>query len=473
MAVLGWGVLLMLAACPADAAEVRRWIDTWDGFHTVKVFDWPPPADSEVASWAPKFDFVWNARRDTEWRSGNPNIVLSTYASGLTDNGPFELDLGWWQANHPDWILYECDRVTPVLWASYGAVVLDFTNPAVEEYQFTHYASIAGGKDALAMDNAMLDNTLEAPGGRYGHACGVYDTSGQWVQKFSGRGGPASVEDPAFVDGRITFMRNIRARLQALPQPVLSIPNLDPKVVRFDLARQAALINSVDGILDENGFWSTDWAAGNDFPTKLAFATALQAAGKAWYHIELAFAPVSPSFLQRALAIYFLLKNHAAAMFVGGTSSYDDPTFWYPEYDAVAALGTPCGAYTSANNVYRREYRGGIALVNAEATQARTEPLPSGHRFQDLSGNAMGASVTLSPASGLVLLSTDGPVCAAAALLGDLDGNGKLDLTDVRWSIEMLVKIRPPNLATADLDGNGSLTLADVQALIRLLVGVP
>jgi len=62
---------------------------------------------------------------------------------------------------------------------------------------------------------------------------------------------------------------------------------------------------------------------------------------------------------------------------------------------------------------------------------------------------------------------------SGGALRGDLDGNGKLDLTDVRWSIEMLVGTRQLNLATADLDGNGALTLADVQALIRLLVGVP
>jgi len=59
------------------------------------------------------------------------------------------------------------------------------------------------------------------------------------------------------------------------------------------------------------------------------------------------------------------------------------------------------------------------------------------------------------------------------ALRGDLDGNGTLDLTDVRWSIEMLVGTRSPDLAKADLDGNDQLTLADVQALIRLLVGVP
>ena len=61
---------------------------------------------------------------------------------------------------------------------------------------------------------------------------------------------------------------------------------------------------------------------------------------------------------------------------------------------------------------------------------------------------------------------------AALSLLGDVDGDGRRTLTDVRWLIEMLVGMRPKDLAKADLDGNGALTLADCQALIRLLVGV-
>jgi len=58
-------------------------------------------------------------------------------------------------------------------------------------------------------------------------------------------------------------------------------------------------------------------------------------------------------------------------------------------------------------------------------------------------------------------------------LIGDLNGDGRRTLTDVRWLIEMLVGLRAKNLTTADLTGDGQLTLADVQALIRLLVGPP
>ena len=65
------------------------------------------------------------------------------------------------------------------------------------------------------------------------------------------------------------------------------------------------------------------------------------------------------------------------------------------------------------------------------------------------------------------------PRSSPPALRGDLDGNGTVDLDDLRRMIFMLVGTVPPDLAKADLDGDGQLTLADLQALVRVLVGVP
>ena len=60
---------------------------------------------------------------------------------------------------------------------------------------------------------------------------------------------------------------------------------------------------------------------------------------------------------------------------------------------------------------------------------------------------------------------------ASAGLRGDLDGNGKRDLVDVRLMIYMLLG-QQPKTPEAELTGEGAVTLADVQALIRLLVGL-
>ena len=59
-----------------------------------------------------------------------------------------------------------------------------------------------------------------------------------------------------------------------------------------------------------------------------------------------------------------------------------------------------------------------------------------------------------------------------APLPGDLDGNGKRDLADVRPLIYMLLG-QQATTPEADLTGDGAVTLADCQALIKLIVGIP
>jgi hypothetical protein len=62
---------------------------------------------------------------------------------------------------------------------------------------------------------------------------------------------------------------------------------------------------------------------------------------------------------------------------------------------------------------------------------------------------------------------------ASATTRGDLDGNGKVDLDDLRRMIYMLVGTIEKDLTKADLDGDGQLLLVDLQALVRILVGIP
>ena len=57
-------------------------------------------------------------------------------------------------------------------------------------------------------------------------------------------------------------------------------------------------------------------------------------------------------------------------------------------------------------------------------------------------------------------------------LRGDLNGDGKRDLADVRGLIYMLLG-QQDKTPEAELTGDGAVTLADVQALIKLMVGMP
>jgi hypothetical protein len=350
---------------------------------------------------------------DFSWSDGaagsNPDIVVGSYRDSI--QGP--QGLAWYQANHPDWILYDCDRVTPSLQYDYEAVSLDFTNPAVVDHMVSGMLGSSGRADAISWDNFSLDNWYPKPGGGYGHYCGVW-ANGTWVQKFAGTGAYDTVTDPQYTDARLEYARQVRDRLHALPAPLLLIVNSGMLTLSHDPARQATFINNVDGILDEGGTVSIDlttsrglWLANEQFIEKA------QAAGKAYYTInELDHTKSSQNFatdqaiLQWALATYLMSKGHSSGIFVG----YQEATQWFSEY--AAPIGTPCGRMTQVGSTqaYIRQHSGGMSIVNIDDAATVSVALPSGS-FKDLYGNAVNSPVSMSPLSGMVLLNTRGTGC--------------------------------------------------------------
>ena len=82
--------------------------------------------------------FVWGATTShvPAWRDASPDIKLSYYMPySRAPAARLGFDLSFWQADHPDWILYRCDRKTVAFWhgesGNTGSVPLDFTNPDV------------------------------------------------------------------------------------------------------------------------------------------------------------------------------------------------------------------------------------------------------------------------------------------------------------------------------------------------------
>ena len=84
------------------------------------TFDSGIPVDSINSSVTPFIDqerFVWgvgnDATRIAAYRKANPNIRLSYYMPySRAPAASLGFDLAFWQATHPDWILYQCDRKT-------------------------------------------------------------------------------------------------------------------------------------------------------------------------------------------------------------------------------------------------------------------------------------------------------------------------------------------------------------------------
>jgi hypothetical protein len=67
-------------------------------------------------------------------------------------------------------------------------------------------------------------------------------------------------------------------------------------------------------------------------------------------------------------------------------------------------VGTPTGDYYLNQGVYRRDFSTGLALVNPSSTAAYTVTLPTGWSWRDLYGNTQSPTVTLGPASDMVLV---------------------------------------------------------------------
>ena len=109
------------------------------------------------------------------------------------------------------------------------------------------------------------------------------------------------------------------------------------------------------------------------------------------------------------------LLNDGFYLYEDDASGYGNSLWWFDEYDNAGQgrgyLGQPRGAgYSVGSNVWRRDYDGGIALVNPD-TVAHTVTL--GGTFRKINGTQARAvnngslvtAVTLQPRDGIVLLS--------------------------------------------------------------------
>ena len=128
----------------------------------VNVSDLSP--SSSAAPWRAQELFVWGASTNKQkmeaWRAIAPQAKLSyymPYSRAPSSSKGFGLD--FWLREHPDWILYRCDRKTVAFWnaesAPTGSVPLDFTNPDVIRWQVENQSVFAQqhGYDAMAFDN--------------------------------------------------------------------------------------------------------------------------------------------------------------------------------------------------------------------------------------------------------------------------------------------------------------------------------
>lgn len=375
---------------------VQHLIDTWNDIHAFQTFDYNIVDPSTLAN---RYDFVWGAEAGhvSAYHAANPKISLSFYIPFNRDWGTFPdsrtiHDLPYWRAVHPDWILYQCDRVTPAYTTNYPNIPLDFTNPAVIAWQIQTYAipAIKHGYNAIAADNITLPN--------YNGACGVYK-NGQWVQLFNGE-----VEDPQWRVNVINWLKQMQQALHSLKQPLALIANFDPGNLSLSNLQVQQIAQYSDGLLDEGGF--TNFGKGpisdNNWVQRVQFMESVQKQQKPYYIID-EFPSVGNAEIQWALASYLMGKEHLSSVYITDNSKYG-AFKWYTEYSAP--IGIPQGVMYKQQHVYLRNYSNGLSIVNPDAVGTFKVVLDTGKHYSYLDGHPVVQPVILPPHSGLILLSS-------------------------------------------------------------------
>jgi len=366
--------------------------DTWIGIHPFQVFD-GGISQSQAKQDAYRYDFVWGTSKPNAWRQGNPAIMTSWYAPF---DGDFTLqhDIGWWNANHPGWVLYKCDGKRLASLDGLKNVPLDISNPNVVKWQMQTYAPGIenGGYQSLAEDLVGLDNST---GG-----CGVW-INGAWHQRFSGQN-----SDPAWTQAVLKWQAYATNYLHALPTPISTSVNTVPESRPFGDASMNTLIANVDLVDDESSFtdYGTGYAPWQKVQLIVQWMQYVQNLQKS-YVVDDKWNTNKMSHEQFgwAVATYLLGKYHYGSLFVDHLPGYGYE-YWVSQYKA--AVGSPCADFYPDPNekgVFYRKYTGAFVAVNASSTTPYTVTLPQSS-YTDLWGVTVTSPVQIPPDTGEVLL---------------------------------------------------------------------
>lgn len=383
------------------------------------------------ALFAVKVDYVWSSLPHHTVEL--PHSHLDKYLAALWLDGNAagprgNHDLVWFQANHPSWIAYRCDTggnpTTTPAYYSYGTpnqlngrIPLDFTNPEVQQYLLQQADRfLQSGYDGIALDDILFTN--------FQSVCGTYQVQPNeqlTPDKWKSFGYP-----PGTTESNPKLRADILQYLQFMHDNIkrdFPKKSIDVNVNAFTNSKAGVPITTilpyVDGVLDENGFTGGGYRNATDAQWRALVneAEAINAAGKAFtVGASAQWSPTAvypmpeqwrPPAISWALANYLLVKGGHSYTYI---QRLEIPYVDLPQYHVP--IGHPASARFSSNGVQMRKYSGGLAIVNPSATATFTVPLD--HPYQDMYGNTVCGNVTLTPASGTVLLNSASASCPSA-----------------------------------------------------------
>ncbi|MEV0165881.1 hypothetical protein [Nonomuraea fuscirosea] len=370
-------------ARPANAASLLLPDPSANGIARGQIFDNQIPDRSVYAGLV---DFVWGASTLTQPAGAVPSGYLPAFRDFDRTH-----TLAWYQANHPDWVVYQADRVTPA-WEFGNTlyVPIDITNAAVRTYYFSTFVQplIDQGYPIIGFDNVATPNVY--------NSAGHYDADGAWVQQYDGR------DDRAWPAAVLGWLGYLAGQLHARDVAMAANITWNASVVLSDIQQAVGL---VDIYVDEQGFTVHRDSNYNDqaWRDKFDFARSV-APGKLYLAINQTtaadLADASQAQVDWAIANYLLYRERLSMMTLCGVGQYH---VFVDHPELHTDIGTPSSApVQDTTGGWKRGYTGGRVLVNPSSTQAVTMVLPAG-TWTDLHGATHSGHITLPPNSGTVL----------------------------------------------------------------------
>jgi hypothetical protein len=377
-----------------------------------------------------KVYFLWGAKSTSQPSPVVPGYYVP-YARDPNHSTVTNHTLAWYQANHPDWVVYQCDSngnpLTPassIYSTAYGYTYtsgsttyidmpLDITNSAVRTYYFNNFVlpAIQAGWTEIDLDNVALTN--------WDNRCGIYTNSGTtWVRQYNGA---SNSIDTAYEASVLSWVQWLTAQIHSYGVGVVG--NLTfPQGSNQLLPNFTQLVNTVDMWIDETGFTAHQDANINDatWATKFNFVRTNSSRYYAPMNkttsgttmispapsTEPTATPASQSQIVWSVANYLLYREAHTLLSVTGVN---DPGYFVDNPVMNISVGSPSAApFQTASGVWERAYTGALVLVNPSSTVSGTVTLgnsgSSSGNWQDTYGTVYSTGqITLSPNTGAIL----------------------------------------------------------------------
>lgn len=381
--------------------------DTTENIHPGMVHDTYVSEQDELG----KIDYVWGARIPP-----HPHVIHKSFyqkfdrAGGYPGNTSFPVyyDENWFRANHPDWLVYLCDRQTLAYEFGDPNVPLDITNPDVLQFmlQTWIYPALDRGYDGIAFDNVNLTNDFSE--GR----CGVFKRNSNGSQTWQYLYGDASsIHGTPYVNSIINWAKFMQQAIHNYKAGATMEINFSPHNggdPSQSLAFNEQLLPYIDLAFSENAYTggNDSFSMDDDWVLETQFGHDLAVQGKGQL-ISFGYRVADLTQEQRLwiIANYLLVKGkHTYTYIARNTNNGGEYGYLYLISEYYISIGHPLNDYYPCQYVYMRDFSNGKAIVNPSSTQSYSVSFT--RSYQDVYGNSVGSGVTMDPHSGLVLLNS-------------------------------------------------------------------